>query len=248
MTTQDLLNRIAALPDRPRDRPTAPPVEVIAFMVAWHRRLRDWKQSTLADFAGVSISTIQRLERGEMIGSEALDKIAAALGYRPGEFAKPRLPLTREQVASSVTKTLADLVSVPVRRLRSQRAVRELLRCQSVIVHRPEVPKELDTEIKTLQDWLSVGSSLLSDPIDHEMEGVVRRRDLYRKILAQVADIERQGMTVLSGAIAMSEMPVPNWSVAVISVTPKSADPAAMKRRHLMVDRKIFEPTVATTT
>jgi transcriptional regulator with XRE-family HTH domain len=78
-----------------------PPAELVGFVVRWNRGLRQWKKSTLADFASVSVSTVERVERGEKVSEEALDKIAQGLGYEAGYFTKPRLRMgTNEAVAS----------------------------------------------------------------------------------------------------------------------------------------------------
>ena len=54
-----------------------------------------------------------------------------------------------------------------------------------------------------------------------------------------MAELERRGLTVLSGVMAAPQDGVPDWKVAVISITPKTADPGAVKRRHIMVDRRV---------
>jgi hypothetical protein len=87
-TTQDLFERLAQLPDPPPGIPHVPPVELVAFVVYWNRGLRNWKKSTLADFAGVSVSTIERIERGEKVSDEVLDKVAEGFGYETGYFTK----------------------------------------------------------------------------------------------------------------------------------------------------------------
>jgi transcriptional regulator with XRE-family HTH domain len=69
--------------DRPTDILTPPPLETVAYFVRTCRTLRNWKVSTLADFATVSVSTV---ERAEKVGEEALDKIAAALGRKRARF------------------------------------------------------------------------------------------------------------------------------------------------------------------
>ncbi|WP_413815344.1 helix-turn-helix domain-containing protein [Bradyrhizobium sp.] len=83
MATKDLLDRLANLPDREANTPTVLPIEVVAFVVRWNRGFRQWK-TTLAEFARVSVSTVERVERGERVGADALDRIAQAFGYDPG--------------------------------------------------------------------------------------------------------------------------------------------------------------------
>ena len=46
-------------------------------------------------------------------------------------------------------------------------------------------------------------------------------------------------LTVLSGVMNAPQEGIPDWKVAVISVTPKLSDPGALKRRHVFVDRRI---------
>src|SRR5258708_11452217 len=99
MTTQNLLNRIAQLPQCNSDVPTVPPIELVAFVVRWNRGLRQWKTTTLADFARVSLSTIERIERGEKAPHHAPDTIAHAFAYAAGYFTTPRLPLSAADTA-----------------------------------------------------------------------------------------------------------------------------------------------------
>ena len=56
-----------------------PPPKVIADFVRWSRQVLQWKKETLASFASVSLSTVERIERGERVSSESLDRVAAAL-------------------------------------------------------------------------------------------------------------------------------------------------------------------------
>lgn len=58
---------------RPTDITTSPPGDVVAFVVRQCCVLKNWKVSTLADFATVEVSTVERVERGEKVGEEALD-------------------------------------------------------------------------------------------------------------------------------------------------------------------------------
>ena len=71
-----------------------PPPKFLAAFVRLQRGILDWKQDTLASFAGVSLSTVQRIEGGERVRLQNLDKVAVALGYKPGDFTEPRVPLS----------------------------------------------------------------------------------------------------------------------------------------------------------
>src|SRR5260370_8434023 len=167
MTTQNLLNRIAQLPQCNSDVPTVPPIELVAFVVRWNRGVRQWKTTTLAVFARVSLSTIERIERGEKVSDEALDRIAQAFGYAAGYFTTPRLPLSAEETATSVVETYSNLEIVPVGPMKTHRAVRDAARCDGILIHRPEVPETYDSEIANLREWLDLASFILSDIPEH---------------------------------------------------------------------------------
>jgi transcriptional regulator with XRE-family HTH domain len=238
MTVQDLLNKISNLPERPHDTPTVPPAEVVAFVVRWNRGLRQWKTTTLADFARVSVSTVERIERGEKVSVEALDRVAQAFGYEAGYFTAPRDPLPAEQAATELADTFSRLEPVPVTPMRTHRAIREAARCDAFLVHRPDVPANYDTEIDGLAEWLDLASFVLSDFIDRGDPAQTRRRELYNGILKCVIELERRGLTVLVGVMQAPQDGYPDWKVAVISITTKLKDPGATKRQHLMVDRR----------
>ncbi|AOO85148.1 hypothetical protein BHK69_31160 (plasmid) [Bosea vaviloviae] len=170
---------------------------------------------------------------------EALDRIAQAFGYEAGYFTAPRLPLPPEEAAAAMTETYSNLEPVAVAPMKSHRAVREAARCDAYLIHRPGVPDTYDDDIANLAEWLDLASFVLSELIaaGPSMEG--RRRELYNGILASVGELERRGLTILSGVMSAPQDRLPDWKVAVVSITPRLTDPGAAKRRHLMVDRRV---------
>jgi hypothetical protein len=71
MNAQELLDKIKELPDKPVDVPTAPPIELVAMVVRWARHLKHWKATILADFACVSLSTVERVLRGDKVSDDS---------------------------------------------------------------------------------------------------------------------------------------------------------------------------------
>lgn len=238
MNAQKVLENIARSPDRRTDVPTPPPVELVAFVVRWSRSLRHWKVSTLADFARVSVSTIERVERAEKVGNEALDRIALALGYERGAFHTPRIPLGLEQAAEQMAETLGNLEQVAVAPMKTHRAVREAMNCQAFLVHRPEVPDSYGQDIANLVEWLDFASFSLAEELHGEAEELPARRQLYNDILDCVTKMEHRGLTVLVGVMHAPQPRLPDWKVAILSITPKLTDPGAIKRTHVFVDRR----------
>jgi hypothetical protein len=149
-------------------------------------------------------------------------------------LASPCLP---RKLQRAWVETLSNLEAVPIAPMKTHRAVREAARCQAYLIHRPGIPDSYDGDIETLQEWLDLGSFILSDIFDHGLSSEGRRRELYNSILGSVAELERRGLTVLSGVMPAPQDGMPDCKVAVISITPKLTDPGAVKRRHLMVDR-----------
>ena len=82
-----------------------------------------WKQDALASIAGVSLSTIQRIERAEEVSAESLERVAAALHQKPGAFTAPRVPLTAEVLKEKLEQFILPFKSrqwVPAQPLRTQ--------------------------------------------------------------------------------------------------------------------------------
>lgn len=238
MNAKEILDKIASSPERRTDVPTPPPVELVAFIVRWARSLRHWKVSTLADFARVSVSTVERVERAEKVSNEALDRIALALGYEMGAFHAPRIPLDPDQAAEEVADTLGNLEQVAVAPMKTHRAVREAMSCQAFLVHRPEVPDTYDQDIANLVEWLDFASFSLAEEFRDHAGEMPARRQLYTDILDCVIKMERRGLTVLVGVMYAPQPKLPNWKVAILSISPKLTDPGAVKRSQVFVDRR----------
>jgi hypothetical protein len=54
-----------------------------------------------------------------------------------------------------------------------------------------------------------------------------------------VKELEREGLTVLFGAMNAPQVGIPEWRVAIVSITMKVRDPGAFKRRYVFVDRRL---------
>jgi len=239
MDSNEILEAIAAFSPRPPDELGTPEPETIAFVVRTGRHLRQWKKSTLADFAGVSLSSIERIERADRVSSDTLEKVGMALGHDAGAFTAPRLPLTPEQVVKGLTETYGHLEFVQVAPLRTQAQVRKLARCHGFLLHGPDVPADLRPDLTGLYEWLDLASFILSEPDSSE---AARRRILYGDILRHVATLERNGFTVLAGVLHLGDRDPADWRIAVVTVTPKATDPGALKRKVVLVDRRNIPP------
>jgi transcriptional regulator with XRE-family HTH domain len=218
--------------------PCMPARDTIALFVRSVRNLLRWKQQTLADFAGVSLSTVERVERAEKVTDECLDRIAVGLHYEKGLFTTPRVPLSPE----AATEAWGNFVPVTVHRLSTQAAIRRLAQCHGFLLHRPGVSEVHDGLIYALIEWLDLASYLLGAPDDLAPPPTAgRRRELYACILDCVRSIEQEGFHVLGGVMGAPQLGLPEWEVAVVSITLKRDDPGAPKRREVYVDRRCVD-------
>ena len=236
MHMKDLLERIAEFANvRPEPgEMVVPPLELIAFNVRCTRSPMQLKVSALAATAGVSVSTVERVERAEKVSNEVLDQIAVALGEEPGYFWKPRKLKSPNEMGAWAAE-MANLQPIRLEPFKKERQVRELARCHGFLVSRPYLGSEFNADINALVEWIDVTGMVLGDPRPGE-DG--NRRDLYASVLKAVATLERRGLTVLVGVM---EDPAPDraWRTSVISVTPKDRDPGAIKGRTVFVDRNL---------
>ncbi|MGN7127368.1 helix-turn-helix domain-containing protein [Methylorubrum populi] len=241
MKAQDIIERIAAMPPRQPGVAEVPPIELVAMVTRMGRGLRQWKKETLADFARVSLSTVERVERAEPVGAESLDRIARALGYEPGAFTEPRIPIPREQAATEFAEEVGHLEPVEVRPFLTHRQVRLIGGTQAFLIHRPDLGTAYDEQVEGLQEWLDLVSMAMGPHAPAGSEPS-RRRDLCNDVLAAVAEFRRRGVTVLAGVIDAPPPGIPEWKVAIISLTPRLSDPGAPKRRTILVDRRCVQP------
>lgn len=241
MSSRDLLDRIKELKEPDPDIARVPPPELIAFTILWSRNLKSWKQSTLADFAGLSLSTIERAERGEAVSAEALDRIAEALGYDAGYFTAPRRPIGREKAAEKLVETYGELEPVKVAPLRTQAQVRALARCDAYLPHCIDLTEEYRPQVDALCEWIDFTAFELSDWTGLPNERRIQRRELYTKVLSYVRDLEKQGLNILAGVMEAPQERFPDWKVAVLFISLKKKDPGAAKRKFIFVDRRLVE-------
>lgn len=240
MNSRSLFDRIADLPAPPEGE-HIPPAELVAFTVRVARGINGWKQSTLAEFSGVSLSTVERVERAEPVSTALLDKIGIGLGYEAGYFTAPRQTISSEEAVKSLVESYGSLVPVAVTPITTHSRLRALVKCHAMMFHHPDVPDDVLALIQGLSEWLDLGSFLLSDLVPQDRESAGRRREYYADVLAHIGHIQRMGYTVIGGITTQSAMGLDDWRIAVISITSRTTDPGAPRRETLFVDRRYWQ-------
>jgi transcriptional regulator with XRE-family HTH domain len=154
-----ILDRIAQMGPGDPNVARRPPTELVAFSARWSRSLLQWKQQTLASFAGVALSTVERVERAERVSDASLDRIAVALGHEPGYLTSPRLPLEQDKAIGRFVEIFGEMEPVPVRRISTEAQIRRFRLCHGCLIHRHvEVDAENDALISELWEWFDLGS------------------------------------------------------------------------------------------
>jgi transcriptional regulator with XRE-family HTH domain len=174
------------------DVPRVPPRDFVANFVRMQRAMVGWKQDALASFAGVSLSTVQRIERGQQVCDASLDRVAVALYQKPGAFTEPRIPLHDEKLQHKVEECVTpfnDQLWVPVRPLRTQPQVAELVRTDLSLIDGGRLGEAYDEEIAAFRESLGCVGFILATENENSIvhddhREPVKRRNLYAMILA----------------------------------------------------------------
>lgn len=186
MTAHDHINELVV-----------PPPEVLGYFIRFQRGMMRWKQETLAVQAGVSLTTIERIERGETVSKASLEKVGRALGQQPGAFTQPRPKRSEQEALDLVVERFAwitDTVPVAVAPLRKERQLREVLNATTAFVD-SDLSPEIDDDLELLREcmdfasWMAATSAGdLCPPPDRSF----KKRRLYGDIFAHVTMMERK--------------------------------------------------------
>ena len=79
------------------------------------------------------------------VSTEGLNRVALALGYEPGDFTEPRVPLNGVEFANRLDESLKrfeGLRPVSVRPLRTMTPVADILRAKTLILHCEQLGEE----------------------------------------------------------------------------------------------------------
>lgn len=242
MSKQHILDQISTdfLKTRRTKKPITPSREIVAFVVRSSRRLRQWKKLTLASFAAVSLSTVERVERAEKVSNASLQRIAVALGCEHGAFTEPRVPRTDEEVKQELADTYGNLIAVKVEPFCKQRQVRELATCQAILIEHNKLSDVNMDDIVELQEWLDLASYVRNTPARGE-DSRIHLRKFYCHILEAVQRFQKRGVTVLAGVMDAPQHGLSEWKVAIVWLCPKLTDPGAINRRYVFVDKRCVE-------
>ena len=227
---------------------TRPDPEDLAVFVRFQRQVLGWKTETLASFATVSLSTIERVERGDKVGSECLDRIAVALGYKQGDFTEARVPLASQDAALFLDQCLLPFKGkrwIDAAPIRKQAQIIAFGRCHGYLIDGGRLEAPIEEDIAGLREELDFVGFARDDTLNNRSERESRRlarRRLYTEVLAHIREIENQSHALALGGTyeaSTSHPLLPRVRVAVIGFFPKTTDPGAIRRRQLLVPERV---------
>lgn len=228
------------------DEPRPPPPGTIADFIKLQRAIIRWKQQTLASKARVSLSTVERVERGEAVSSESLEKLAEALNQRPGAFTEPRVPLSTEKALQNLLESLSwtnGRVPVKVAPFRRQAQLRDLVHTDLLVMD-SDLEEDAAGDLNTLREWLDLTGFIRAEDGSFlpKRERDLSLRDLYRDVFNAVQAIERQYKAVcLVGTYEAKSNFADGRTVRVAVVAARSRvhNPACSKISTLMAEEVV---------
>lgn len=228
------------------------PKGLAAYVKLQRGQLR-WKRGLLASMAGVSLSTVERVERGDAVKPAALERIAEALGLERDAFTHQRARLSETEQQAWLDRCLGWLkthVPVKVAPMRHERQLRALSSTQFVVFD-SDLGDAAAADLAEFRGWLNLtgfvrgtADGTFSPPPERRF----RMRSLYSDVFEHVRGMERRHRAVCLVGTYMAEtnLPlVPEAEIGVLALRSKEANPAAWKIDVLFAERRIAREAIA---
>jgi transcriptional regulator with XRE-family HTH domain len=212
-----------------------------------------WKRELLASMAGISLSTVERVERGDPVRPAALERIALALGLDSDTFTRPRMQLTEVEQQAWLERSFGWLkthVPVKVAQLRHERQLRSLSATQFVVFD-SDLGSAAADDLAELREWLDFTGFIrgtADGTFSPPPEPGFRMRSLYADVFEHVRNMERRHRAVcLVGTyMADTDLPLlPEAEIGVLALRSKERNPAAAKIDVLFAERRIVREAIA---
>lgn len=224
--------------------PRAPAPDTIAGFVKLQRAFYGWKRETLAALAQVSLSTVERVERGETVRASSLEKLALALNHPQDAFTAMRVPLSPEKALASLVDSFSwmdGMLPVDVAPLRHETQLRTLTNTDAVLVASDLDGDEAAWEVEALREYLDLTSFVRAEDgtLLPKRERSFRLRRLYEDVLAAVEDIERKYKAVCLAGTYEAQSSTPGFDiirVAVVAVRSRERNPGAGNIKRLLAE------------
>jgi transcriptional regulator with XRE-family HTH domain len=233
--------------DRPSDILTTPPLDSVAFFVKMQRYHWRWKQAALAAMAGVSLSTLERVERGEAVRADSLSKIGVALGFPADYLTAPRQKLSEEDALRRLVDSVSwmeGMVEVAVAQLTTEKHLREIASTDMLVVG-SDLGEEAADDLSDLREWIDfIGFMRCCNRglIGPKPKRNFRLRDLYDDLFQHLECIQARHKAVCLAGTYTAETDsskFPTATIAVLSIRSKVRNPAAARHTTAWCEKKV---------
>lgn len=231
------------------DEGTLPPdPKGLGAYIRFQRAQLHWKQATLASMAGVSLSTIERVERGEQVRAGSLGKIALALGQEQDAFTRPRRPLSDDEMAAHMTQCLAifkDKIPASVAPLRTEAQLRALAATHFAVVDTDIEDPDAYDDLAGLREWIDLAAFMKAQQtgvFKTRREREYRARKLYGDVFEHVDEIERRHNAVCLVGIYEAKCEDPDYGpvpIGLLTLRSKARNPAAALMEQVWVEEEM---------
>ena len=226
---------------------TSPPLDSVAFFVKMQRWHWHWKQSTLASVAGVSLSTVERVERGEAVSADSLTKVAVALGFPADYLTAPRQKLSGKEALRRLVDSVSwmeGMVKVPIAQLTTEKQLREIA-STDMIIFGSDLDETAADDLGELREWIDLIGFVRcrhTGLIGPKPERSFRMRDLYGDLFQHLKRMQarHRAVCMVGTYTAETDSPkLPTATVAVVSIRSKACNPAAAKLTTVWCEQKV---------
>ncbi len=207
-----------------------------------------WKQVTLASMASVSLSTIERVERGEQVRASSLEKIALALGQEQDAFTRPRRQLSDDEMVAHMTECLTifrDKVPASVAPFRTEPQLRALAATHFAVVDTDIDDPVAYDDLAGLREWIDFAAFMKAQQtgvFKMRREREYRARQLYSDVFGYVDEIERRHNAVCLVGTYEAECEDPDYGpvpIGLLTLRCKARNPAAALIDQLWVEKSM---------
>ncbi|MGF6300150.1 helix-turn-helix domain-containing protein [Paraburkholderia sp. WC7.3d] len=129
----------------------------LAVVVKFYRESRQWSQEQLADLSGLSVRTIQRVERGDASGFDTRRAIARAFGFEDIDaLNKPFSIPTAEELQAAKEKFDREHITLKALPVQTGKQLAKLAEIHSMDLSTPafELTREADEEFAALVNYM----------------------------------------------------------------------------------------------
>jgi len=159
----------------------------IAFMVKELRAYFGWKQLALADEAGVTERTVERIEAGITVSDDTLRKVAKALKLREEAFTEPSYCPSKEELMAEVKKIQHQHTVTELHDLSEARNLENVMGQHGHLIDGSAVEDTLAESVASLQDLIRDWGDIYEDVAQTE------KLAACRSVLETIREIEAHG-------------------------------------------------------